>query len=248
MNTIVLRNITSHVLTEKDNSIVNCVLGEDRISMCTVSVQIYTASEEEQDWLAVGTGPLCLAHDFQQNTFVLVLIDTSCGSVVWERELTHFTEYLSVSDKFHLLRFDQLIGINFLCSLEAQHFALKLAEIIKYVKLTCLPCVSGHNKKNSKNKKNKLKSKSSQNKNTDKKLKKKDLSIKFGITYITKCCQKLLHRSVSYEKLECDSHSSPTSPRENTNWKSLTFPRSNSFCFNGEDNDNVIHSINSCHE
>ena len=106
--------------------------------MCTVSVQIYTASEEEQDWLAVGTGPLCLAHDFQQNTFVLVLIDTSCGSVVWERELTHFTEYLSVSDKFHLLRFDQLIGINFLCSLEAQHFQLKLHEIKRYIDATHL--------------------------------------------------------------------------------------------------------------
>ena len=133
-----LLNNPSHVLTKKENNLVTGILGQDRISMCTTYVQIYTASEEEQNWLIEGTGPLCLVHDFQQNTFILVLIDASCDRVVWERELTHFTEYLSVSGKFHLLRFDELIGINFLCSLEAQDFEFKLNWIKEYLNKTHL--------------------------------------------------------------------------------------------------------------
>ena len=132
-----LRNNPSHVLTKIDNMFVTAVLGPDRISMCTAYAQIYVASEE-QDWLIVGTGPLCLAHDFQQNTFILILIDSNCNKVVWESELTHCTEYLCVSDKFHLLRLDQLTGVNFICTFEAQHFQCKLNGIIKYINTTHL--------------------------------------------------------------------------------------------------------------
>ena len=231
MSTLIVRNNPSHVLTKKDNNLVTGILGQDRISMCTTYVQIYTASEEEQNWLIEGTGPLCLVHDFQQNTFVLVLIDASCDMVVWERELTHFTEYLSVSGKFHLLRFDELIGINFLCSLEARHFAFKLVEVSKYIKLTCLGCVTGHNNNNSidRNKKTEVKSRTSQNKNTEKKPKKKDSSIKFRISYITQYYHKITQRNMSYQILESDTNSLPTSPIKDACTKSLTFTRSNSF-------------------
>ena len=246
MTTSLVRNNPSHVLTKIDNMFVTAVLGPDRISMCTAYAQICVASEE-QDWLIVGTGPLCLAHDFQQNTFILILINSNCDRVVWESELTHCTEYLCVSDKFHLLRLDQLIGVNFICSFEAQYFQLKLVEVSKYIKVTCLECVTGHNNLIAKNKK-KIKSKTSQNKNPEKKTKKQESTIKFGISYITKYYRKVKHRGVSYQKLESPYQSLPSSPIKDVCWRSSLLTRSNSSNSHKEDKTNLMYSINPCHE
>ncbi|KAI6659373.1 Wiskott-Aldrich syndrome protein-like isoform X1 [Oopsacas minuta] len=131
-----LRNTPSHVLSKAENKTIKDILGENRISICTTYAQIYVTSKSEQDWQIVGTGALCLTHDFQLNTFILVLIDAD--RIIWECELTNYADYMWVSKKFHLLKLDQLMGINFICHLEAQHFQYKLVRTLEYINTTHL--------------------------------------------------------------------------------------------------------------
>ena len=132
-----LRNSPSHVLSKSENRTIKKTLGQDRISISTTYVQLYIASPSEQDWLLLGTGALCITHDFQLNTFILVFMEGN--RIVWECELTSCSEYLCVSEKFHLLRVDQLIGVSFLCQLEALHFQNKMIQTLKYISVTHLP-------------------------------------------------------------------------------------------------------------
>ena len=131
------RNSPSHVLSKTENRTVKKTLGQDRISISTTYVQLFITSPSEQDWLLLGTGALCITHDFQLNTFILVFMEGN--RIVWECELTSCSEYLCVSEKFHLLRVDQLLGVSFLCQLEAGHFQNKIIQTLRYISVTHLP-------------------------------------------------------------------------------------------------------------
>ena len=209
MNTSVVKNSPSHVLSKTENRTVKKTLGRDRISISTTYVQLFITSPSEQDWLLLGTGALCITHDFQLNTFILVFMEGN--KIVWECGLTSCSEYLCVSEKFHLLRVDQLMGVSFLCQLEAEHFQNKMHEITKYIKITSLENVTIRKNKNNKQlKKNNIK-KSNTAPNL-KKQKVKDSSIKSKISNLNKYIKKITKQNNSYKKFDNMSQSMPSSP------------------------------------
>ena len=209
MNTSVVKNSPSHVLSKTENRTVKKTLGRDRISISTTYVQLFITSPSEQDWLLLGTGALCITHDFQLNTFILVFMEGN--KIVWECGLTSCSEYLCVSEKFHLLRVDQLMGVSFLCQLEAGHFQNKMHEITKYIKITSLENVTIRKNKNNKQlKKNNIK-KSNTAPNL-KKQKVKDSSIKSKISNLNKYIKKITKQNNSYKKFDNMSQSMPSSP------------------------------------
>ena len=210
MNTSVVKNSPSHVLSKSENRTIKKTLGQDRISISTTYVQLYIASPSEQDWLLLGTGALCITHDFQLNTFILVFMEGN--RIVWECELTSCSEYLCVSEKFHLLRANQLIGVSFLCQLEALHFQNKMCEITKYIKITSLENVTiRNNNENNKQVKKKNISKS----NTAPNLKRqnaRDSSIRSKISILNKYLKKITKQNNSYKRFDSSSQSMPSSP------------------------------------
>eukprot|EP00800_Vazella_pourtalesii_P022990 TRINITY_DN9150_c0_g1_i1.p1 TRINITY_DN9150_c0_g1~~TRINITY_DN9150_c0_g1_i1.p1 ORF type:complete len:231 (+),score=35.37 TRINITY_DN9150_c0_g1_i1:2-694(+) len=203
------RNSPSHVLSKKENRTVKNTLGQDRISISTTFVQLYITSPSEQEWLLLGTGALCITHDFQLNTFILVFMEDN--RIVWECELKSCSEYLCVSEKFHLLRVDQLMGVSFLCQLEAGHFQNKMIQTLKYISVTHLPT-------NSMKKSSKI-SNSKSNQETPQKHTRPQSPIARSRHCIKKCYKKLVITKVGSLKetksSSCfSSSSSPTFPSE----------------------------------
>ena len=218
-------NKPSHVISKRNNKLIEKLLGRDRISVCTVFAQV--VSEYENEWGMVGIGPLCLTHDFHLNAFILTLIDKNCQRVVWESELTHSMDYMWVSEKFHILQLDQMMGINFICHLEAQEFKTRILEIRNYIKVTSLD--SGTNSSNKGQ--TKIKTTNSFTSLSQLKIKytrsapiQKLKSSSFGISYVKKYYKKLTKHKVDYQKLDETSFSAPTSPMKK-NWSTLPFER-----------------------
>ena len=228
MKSSIVKNSLSHVLSKKENRTVKNTLGQDRISISTTFAQLYITSPSEQEWLLLGTGALCITHDFQLNTFILVFMEDN--RIVWECELKSCSEYLCVSEKFHLLRVDQLMGVSFLCQLEAGHFQNKMREITKYIKITGLENVTIRNNNNEKQ----LKKKKITKANTAPNLKKqnaKESSVKSKISTLNKYFKKITKQSNSYKRFDNTSQSLPSSPTSDSTDES----RNNSVSSTGEE-------------
>ena len=206
---------SSHILSKKDNELVNSMLGGDRISICTVYVQLYVVSNSANEWGLLGIGPLCLTHDFHLNAFILTLIDANCQRVVWESELTHSMDFMWVSEKFHILQLDQMMGINFICHLEAQHFQYRMSNIKSYIKITQLDLktrnsqIKQNQKKNGKNFNLSTSLKSYTPSNSTNKLTRPKSPIVRGKLCIKRCYQKLRQNNNSYQRFENSKNSLP---------------------------------------
>ncbi|KAI6659374.1 Wiskott-Aldrich syndrome protein-like isoform X1 [Oopsacas minuta] len=257
MNNSMVKNDPSHVLLKTENKKIKDILGENRISICTTYAQIYVTSKSEQDWQIVGTGALCLTHDFQLNTFILVLIDAD--RIIWECELTNYADYMWVSRKFHLLNVDQLMGINFICDFEAQYFSAKMVEITSYIKIASLEYVTILNTTNHKKHRYFMKPKTNKA-NTAPHLNKqntKDFSIKYGISHFNKYFKRIIKQNNSYQRIEnSTSLSMPPSPTFNNRCNSLGSSRNSSVSSMGEEEhyqtlkqvkSSMINSMYPCH-